>query len=134
MNYRVNVAEEIRRAANNGTVEAFCVNFYQLEGLPLWFAKDEIVEPCQIHSLSGSFVWLQRKIPAALLKTCSDFPGCFAEKKLARRDILELRDVLLQQTKDVFVAFYAEDGNVFGGFDDTRGVSDICSDVNHCEE
>ena len=134
MNYRVKFAEEIRRAANNGTVETFRVNFYQLEGLPPWFAEDEIVEPCQIHSLSGSFVWLQRKIPAALFKTCPDFFGCFAEKKFARRDILKLRDVLLQKTKNVFVAFYAEDGNFFGGFDDARGVSDICSDVNHCEE
>ena len=134
MNYRVNVAEEIRRAANNGTVEAFCVNFYQLEGLPPSFAEDEIVEPCQIHSLTGSFVWLQRKIPAALLKTRSDFFGCFAEKKFARRDILKLRDVLLQKTKNVFVTFYAEDGNFFGGFDNARGVSDICSDVNDCEE
>jgi len=73
MNYRVKFAEEIRRAANNGTVEPFRVNFYQLEGLPLWFAEDKIVEPCQIHSLSGSFVWLKRKVPAALFKTCPDF-------------------------------------------------------------
>jgi hypothetical protein len=41
--------------------------------LPPWFAEDKIVEPCQIHSLSGSFVWLKRKVPAALFKTCPDF-------------------------------------------------------------
>ena len=45
-----------------------------------------------------------------------------------------LSDVFLQKTKNVFVAFYAEDGNFFGGFDNARGVSDICSDVNDCEE
>ena len=133
MNYRVNFAQEIRRAANNGTVEAFRVDFYQFEGLPPWFAEDEIVDPCQIHSLSRSFVWLERKIPASLIKTGSDFLACFAEKKFARRDILKLRDVPLQETKNVFVTFYAEDRNFFSSFDNARGVSDICSDVDDCE-
>src|SRR5262249_6742145 len=133
MNYWVNFAEEIRRAANNGKVEPFSINLYKLEGLPFLFAKDKIVEACQIHNSGRTFVWLERRIPAALFKTCADFLGCFAEKMFPRCDILKLRDVLLQKTKKIFVPFYAEDGNLFGGFDYARGVSDICSDVNHCE-